>query len=70
MRQINEQTVADRLIEHFGNISATAKAFGKYRQEIQQWRDAGKIPFKKGIQVEELTGGAITRFEVWEAASK
>mgnify|MGYP001613331029 FL=1 len=62
-------TPIDRLIAHFGNVNETAKAFGYDRQLIDMWRRRG-IPFKRGTEVERISGGKIKAIEVWEAAAK
>lgn len=58
-----------RVIAFFGGISATARAFGKHRQEVQRWNKDGFIPFRHGAKVEALTNGEIKAAEVYEAAA-
>ena len=60
----------DRLIEHFGNMNLAAIAVGKSRQGLHLWRTQGYIPFAQGEIVEKVTGGKITKQEIWEAAAK
>ena len=61
----------DKLIQHFGNISAAARGVGaKNRQVVQGWAKNGRIPYKWGVPVEKKTGGAITASEIYQAASK
>lgn len=61
----------DKVIDHFGNISATARGLGiKDRQVVQHWVRQGRIPYKWGMPIQAATKSAITASEVWIAASK
>lgn len=59
----------DDLIEHFGGVSETAMAMKTDRQVIDSWRKRGFIPFKRGNEVESVTGGKITASYVWKCAA-
>lgn len=66
--KIQTQPLLD-LIEHFGNVSATARAFGLDRQEVQRWQNKGFIPFRQGERAEKLTAGKVKAVDIWRAAA-
>jgi hypothetical protein len=67
----NENTsVISRVTDHFGSGYAAAKALQVKHQQWYAWVKIGYLPFKRGKQIEELTNGAITAMEVWEAAGR
>lgn len=64
-------TPIDRLIIWGGgNVPATAKRLKCGSSVLYAWLNEGKIPYARGVWVEEKTGGEITAQEVWIAASK
>lgn len=66
-----------------GNIPATAKRMAKLsdvagdhelltkriQASLYGWAD-DHIPFKRGEELERMTGGAVTATEIWRTASK
>lgn len=67
---MENENIVEKLISHFDNLSATARAFDVDRQEIQRWRRQGFIPYRRGEETESLTNGDIKAVEVWESAAK
>lgn len=68
---MENNTPIDKLLDHYGNnITHTAQALNKSRQNVQIWIRQGYIPWREGERVEIATHGAITKQEVWEAAAK
>lgn len=43
-------------IQHFGSISALAKALGVTYEAVRQWKD---VPELRQYQIERITGGAL-----------
>ena len=43
-------------IQHFGSISALAKALGVTYEAVRQW---GKVPELRQYQIERITAGAL-----------
>lgn len=43
-------------IEHFGSVTALAKALGVTYEAVRQW---GEVPELRQYQLEHLTGGAL-----------
>lgn len=58
-------TVFEKTIQHFGSKAKLAHSLNLFPQQINNWLEAGYIPFKRGFQIERLTKGAITRQEIW-----
>ncbi len=72
---MDKKTALERVIEHFGGISLAARGLSTDthpvdRQVIDRWRKLGFIPFKRGTQIEEATGGAVTALDVWTDAAQ
>ena len=62
-------SVVERFIEHFGSVSAAARAIKRDRQVVQQWRKKS-IPWAWAVEIERVTGGAIKSSEVHDEAAK
>lgn len=66
----NETRLIDRLTAHFGGAYQAAEAIGAKPQQYYYWIGKGKIPFRRGLSIEQATNGAIKAIEVWEDAGK
>lgn len=66
----NEIRTIDRVSDYFGSAYKAAQALNVPNQQYYKWVSNGYIPFKRGVQVEELTQGAIKASEIWEDAGK
>ena len=66
----NETKTIDKVISHFGSAYKAAQALGVKHQQFYSWQKNGFIPFKRGKDIEAVTGGAIKAIEVWESAGK
>ena len=66
----NELRLIDRITDHFGSAYRAAKEIGTTHQQYYYWQSKGKIPFKRGKDIERATNGAIKAMEVWEDAEK
>ena len=53
----------NRLIAHFGDRHALAKAFDMTTEGIRLWGKDG-IPLSRALDIEEATGGAIKAEEI------
>jgi hypothetical protein len=60
--------VVEQTIQHFGGLSAAARAFEVDRQVVHSWRKRGYIPPRYAYVTEEVTGGAVTAKEVIDGA--
>jgi hypothetical protein len=49
-------TKAD-IVQHFGGVTAAAKALKTNRQTVQRWRD--KVPLGRQYEIQILTGGKL-----------
>lgn len=50
----------DRAVEHFGSLSAMARALGlSSYQVIQAWKAAGRVPAEHCPRIERLSEGAV-----------
>lgn len=49
----------DILVEHFGSITATARAFGIKPPSVSEWVKNGRIPEPRQYQAEVLTDGKL-----------
>ena len=47
----------DKLIEHFVNQSGLARALKVDPAAVSQWLSAGRIPPRRAIEIEMITGG-------------
>jgi adenine specific DNA methylase Mod len=65
-----ETKTIDRVIEHFGTAYKAAIAIGVKHQQMYDWKKKGFIPFKRGMQIEQLTDGAIKATEIWNDAGR
>ena len=45
------------IIQHFGGHTRTAHALGVSTQAVSQWAARGRIPAKRALEIERLTGG-------------
>jgi DNA-binding transcriptional regulator YdaS (Cro superfamily) len=66
----NEIKLIDRITEHFGSAYKAAQAIGATHQQYYYWQSKGRIPFKRGNDIERATNGAIKAVEVWQEAGK
>jgi hypothetical protein len=65
----NETNLIDRITAHFGSAYKAAQAIGATHQQYYYWQSKGRIPYKRGKDIEKATNGAIKAIEVWENAS-
>lgn len=49
----------DDLIQHFGGLTAAARALGVKPPSVSGWKSAGRIPSVRQYQIEVLTGGSL-----------
>ena len=56
------QRAMEKAIREAGGIAALAEALGVSRTAIYQWREQGKVSYKRVLRVEELTG--VSRHEL------
>lgn len=61
------KTLTDRLITHFGGRQRAAEALGVVGETLRLWKRDG-IPLKAAIEVERLSGGAVTANEILDRA--
>ena len=55
----------DELIkDHFESQSDLARQLGINPQSVQLWVKDKKVPAKRCIKIEELTGGKLTRYQL------
>lgn len=45
--------------ESFGNQTLLARALGIKPQAVQHWIARGRLPIRRAIQIEQITGGEI-----------
>ncbi len=55
-------TVFDRIVELFGTQAKLADKLGVTPQSIQKYKR--QIPAERVLEIERLTGGAVTRHEM------
>ena len=55
-----EQLIKD----HFESQSGLARQLGINPQSVQLWVKDKKVPAKRCIKIEELTGGKLTRYQL------
>ena len=58
---------ADRLVKHYGDKKATAKALSVHEETIRLWLRDG-IPLAKAIEVETRSAGVVTAEEILREA--
>jgi hypothetical protein len=58
----------DQVIDHFGSVSATAKAVRVKYQAVAQWVSKGSVPEGRQWQIQALTDGALTADKETDAA--
>lgn len=49
----------DSVLEHFKTKAAIARSMDITPQAVQQWFDAGKIPFARQFQLQVITKGKL-----------
>ncbi|MGH7605439.1 MAG: Cro/CI family transcriptional regulator [Gemmatimonadaceae bacterium] len=47
------------LIDHFGGVTATARALGVKPPSVSEWSAAGKVPLGRQFQAQVLTKGKL-----------
>lgn len=62
--------IIDKLIEHYGSQYKVAQILNVKPQQFHNWKKQGYIPFRRGEQVEQATGGLIKASEVYIEAAK
>lgn len=50
-----------KTISYFGNMRKMADAIGVSSPTIIGWRNKGSLPVKRCVQIEQATGGQVTR---------
>ena len=50
----------NQAIEHFGGRRALADACGLTVMAVHQW-ETRKVPAERAVQIEQLSGGAVTK---------
>lgn len=58
------KTPLDRAIEALGSQLALAEALKIKSPSISEWRIRDRIPAERCVPIEQLTGGAVTRYEM------
>lgn len=58
-----DMTPLDRAIEHCGGLGRLADSLKVTYQAVQKWRKKG-VPAERCRDVEAVTGGAVTRYEL------
>lgn len=66
----SNMSAIDGLIEFFGNSNFAANALRVNRSLVDSWVNRGFIPYKRGLEVESATDGAIPATHVWQCAAK
>lgn len=64
-----DNPIASKLVKHFGDKTATAKAFGCHEETVRLWLRDG-IPLNRSIEAERLSKGAVTAEQILAAAKK
>lgn len=59
---MSNQSVFERIVEHFGSKRKLAEALQVKPQSVQKWDR--QIPAERVLQIERLTDGEVTRFEM------
>jgi DNA-binding transcriptional regulator YdaS (Cro superfamily) len=54
----------EKLIAYFGSQLEIAEALGVSESAVSQWMAEGELPPRRAMQVEAMTGGKITAFEL------
>jgi DNA-binding transcriptional regulator YdaS (Cro superfamily) len=60
--EASAMSVVDRIISTYGGGAALARRIGVSRNAIWQWRDKGRIPAERVLDLENITG--IPRHEI------
>ena len=53
-------------IEYAGNATRLSKLLGISQQAVSEWVQAGRIPPRQALAVEEATAGKISRHRIWD----
>ena len=64
----NETKTIERVISYFGTGYKAAIAIGVHHQQFYSWQKRGFIPFRRGLQIEQLTNGEVKASEIWHDA--
>lgn len=54
----------DRAAQQLGTQEALAAALGIRSPSISEWRQRGQVPIERCVQIEEATGGEVTRYDL------
>jgi len=54
-------TIRQTLMAHYGSITKLALALGVKHQVAQKWCANNRIPPERAVQIEQASGGAVTR---------
>lgn len=54
----------DTLLDRVGSLSQLARDLSITPQAIDGWKRRGKVPAERVLDVERVTGGLITRYEL------
>lgn len=65
-----EKSCPERVIEHFGGMSATVRALLVDRQTVYKWKEQGYIPPNNALLVEQAVNKTVTIREMLEEANK
>src|SRR5260370_6435886 len=47
-----------------GNYSNLARLLGTTQSAVSQWKKKGRVPLRRALQIEALTGGQVTKEEL------
>lgn len=50
---------ANQVIEHFGSITAVAKALGIKPPSVHEWTTRKRVPWLSQLEIEEITKGKL-----------
>ena len=57
-------TAIDRVIQAVGSQAEVARSLNLSHQCVAQWVKAGRVPVRRAVDLEALTGGRVTREEL------
>lgn len=60
------------IIEHFGGVQATADVFNPpiSRQSVYKWVKFNRIPPKRAVEIEALSGGKFKAVDILDMGKK
>lgn len=64
MMLLMDKTHTQRAIELAGGQSELARHFNISREAVRQWEEADQVPVRRVLDVEKITGGHVTRYDL------